>query len=98
MLIHRKALLFLLLGIILLLSACSNNKEVTKNEKPVNKGTSEVVQSIKTDDLKANIGKEDWVIVDTRSNNAFNGWPLDGIERGGHIKEAVDFFRRLVKG
>ena len=32
-----------------------------------------------------------WVIVDTRLNDAFNGWKLDGISRGGRIKGAVDF-------
>lgn len=36
-------------------------------------------------------GKKDWVVVDTRLNDAFNGWKLDGVARGGHIPGAVDF-------
>ena len=32
-----------------------------------------------------------WVLVDTRATDAFNGWALDGIARGGHIPDAVDF-------
>lgn len=47
--------------------------------------------TIATEDLKANLGKADWVVVDTRQNDAFNGWKLDGVERGGHIKGATDF-------
>ncbi len=34
---------------------------------------------------------DDWVLVDTRPTDAFNGWALDGIARGGHIPRAVDF-------
>ncbi|CAG36846.1 rhodanese-like domain-containing protein [Desulfotalea psychrophila] len=33
----------------------------------------------------------DWLIVDTRLSDAFNGWKLDGVERGGHIEGAVNF-------
>lgn len=32
-----------------------------------------------------------WVVVDTRVTDAFNGWPLRGLSRGGHIPGAVDF-------
>ncbi len=34
---------------------------------------------------------KDWVLVDTRPTDAFNGWKLDGIKRGGHLPGAVDF-------
>jgi len=34
---------------------------------------------------------DDWVLVDTRATDAFNGWALDGVKRGGHIPHAVDF-------
>jgi thiosulfate/3-mercaptopyruvate sulfurtransferase len=97
MVIHKKAILFLLLSSFLLLSACSNNSKVTKTEKTDKKVTSEIFEDIKTDDMKANIGKDDWVIVDTRSNDAFNGWALDGVKRGGHIKGAVDFSAEWLK-
>lgn len=38
-----------------------------------------------------------WVIVDTRLNDAYNGWKLDGIARGGHIQGAVDFSANWLK-
>ncbi|WP_045524393.1 sulfurtransferase [Neobacillus niacini] len=89
MFIHKKAILFFLLSSFLLLSACSNDVTSDMNEKT---DTSKTAQTtIETEELKANIENEEWVIVDTRSNDAFNGWALDGVERGGHIKGAVDF-------
>lgn len=39
---------------------------------------------------------EDWILVDTRETDAYNGWPLDGIQRGGHIPHAVDFPARWL--
>ena len=44
-----------------------------------------------TKDLKAKLEDDSWVIVDTRINDAYNGWKLDGVSRGGHISGAVDF-------
>ena len=29
-----------------------------------------------------------WVVVDARATDAFNGWPLRGLSRGGHIPGA----------
>ncbi|MCC0647678.1 rhodanese-like domain-containing protein [Clostridioides sp. ZZV15-6598] len=49
------------------------------------------VKSISTEDLKEKVQDESWVIVDTRLNDAYNGWKLDGVKRGGHIRGAVDF-------
>lgn len=43
------------------------------------------------------LDKKDWILVDTRSSNAYNGWKLDGIERGGHIPGAVDFPARWLE-
>lgn len=84
-----------LLGVILafslstmVLSACGNKEEVKDNG-----GT----KTISTKDLKDKVEKNDWVIVDTRENDAFNGWKLDGIKRGGHIKGATDFSANWLK-
>lgn len=37
------------------------------------------------------VNDPDWVIVDTRPTDAFNGWKLEGVKRGGHLPNAVDF-------
>jgi thiosulfate/3-mercaptopyruvate sulfurtransferase len=73
------------------MAACSNSTKENNSEKTEKKSTTSAVHTITTEDLKTDLGKKDWLVVDTRSNDAFNGWPLDGVKRGGHIKGAVDF-------
>ncbi len=34
---------------------------------------------------------ENWILVDTRATDAYNGWKLEGVKRGGHLPGAVDF-------
>ena len=41
---------------------------------------------------------DDWVVVDARATDAFNGWPLGGAKRGGHIPGAVDFSAGWLAG
>lgn len=33
---------------------------------------------------------ENWIVLDTRLTDAFNGWKMDGLEAGGHILGASD--------
>lgn len=74
------------LGLIsaLVLTGCSNNKKEESNKDVDTK-------SITTEEVVSNLDKKDWVVVDTRSNDAFNGWIEDGVKRGGHIEGATDF-------
>ncbi|MGG7164704.1 rhodanese-like domain-containing protein [Clostridium ihumii] len=67
-------------------TACGNNSGVKENEE---KNVS--TKTITTEELSKNIKDENWVVVDTRENDAFNGWKLDGVKRGGHIEGATDF-------
>lgn len=43
------------------------------------------------EDFKALMNDESALIVDTRSTYAFNGWTLQGEERGGHVAGSVVF-------
>ena len=42
-------------------------------------------------DVSQVINDQDWVLVDIRATDAYNGWRLDGVKRGGHLPGAVDF-------
>ncbi len=55
------------------------------------------VQRIDTAQVVASRENPEWIIVDTRLNDAFNGWKLDGVARGGHIQGAVDFSANWLK-
>lgn len=46
---------------------------------------------ISLDDVSQALDDKNWVIVDTRASDAYNGWKLDGVKRGGHLPGAVDF-------
>lgn len=84
------SLVTLALAGVLSFSACSSSN--TKNQTESGK-----VKTISAKDLKDKIGKSDWVIVDTRENDAYNGWKLDGVKRSGHIKGATDFSASWLK-
>jgi thiosulfate/3-mercaptopyruvate sulfurtransferase len=43
-----------------------------------------------TEEVKVKRGQPDWVIVDVRDSNSFNGWALDGGKSGGRIAGAVN--------
>lgn len=81
----KYSLFTLALAGVMSFSACSSSKSTTPE------ADSGKVKTISTKDLKDKVGKSDWVIVDTRENDAFNGWKLDGVKRSGHIKGATDF-------
>lgn len=45
---------------------------------------------LNVEQVKALRGQSDWILVDVRDSNAFNGWALDGEKSGGHIAGAVN--------
>jgi len=73
---------------------CSSSKS-TKDE--TSNKTETGIKIISTKDLQGNLGKSDWVVVDTRENDAFNGWKLDEVKRSGHITGATDFSAAWLK-
>lgn len=53
---------------------------------------------ITTKEVENNLESNDWILVDTRSSDAFNGWRENGEKREGHIKGATDFSTNWLKG
>ena len=80
----KASLLSALVLTMALFAGCSNEKE---NQKVADIE----VKTIATKELQDKLSDDSWVVVDTLINDAFNGWKLDEVERGGHIKGAVDF-------
>lgn len=73
---------------------CSGNKS---GNKDTTKKDESGITILSTKDIQEKQGKNDWVIVDTRENDAYNGWKLDDVKRGGHIKGAADFSAAWLK-
>lgn len=80
--------LALVLIAVFAMTGCSAKKPA---EAPATTTEQSGPTTIDTAAVKDALGKSDWVIVDTRQNDAFRGWKLDGVTRGGHIKGATDF-------
>lgn len=87
--ILKKALVIstLALGII----ACGKSKEESKVENTT------IEKNLTSNDVEGLLNNQDYVIVDTRENDAFNGWTIDGAKKGGHIKGATDFSSAWLK-
>jgi thiosulfate/3-mercaptopyruvate sulfurtransferase len=47
-------------------------------------------QFLDTGEVKALLDDPAWMIVDVRDSSAFNGWPLPGEKRGGHLPGGVN--------
>ena len=71
---------------VLVLGCAQQETSQTSNANPVN-----ARNQVTTEQVVDAIADPNWVVVDTRASDAFNGWALEDIERGGHIPGAVDF-------
>lgn len=60
-----------------------------KEEKEKKADTSYGV--ISTEELTKNLEDKNTILIDARRTDAFNGWAIEGVKKGGHIKGAVDF-------
>ena len=60
------------LASVIALAGCSK-------DAPQQEAAETAYKSITTEEVSENAGAEGWVIVDTRLNDAFNAWALDGV-------------------
>lgn len=91
----NKMLLFAVISVLAFaLVGCAAEKEVVEVEN------TEIVaeeNAVATDGTLSTLAvlaattDDTYVVVDARINDAFNGWSIDGVKRGGHIAGAVDF-------
>lgn len=79
-----------ILGLVLVSAVIFAGCGTKSPEKEAEKLPTIETKTISTTELSNNIGKADWMVVDTRSNDEYNGWSKEEY-RGGHIKGATDF-------
>ncbi len=91
---NKSSVLILLLITMLIFVGCSEDINKQAENDNVEEGQ---IQTVDTGKLQENIDKEDWVVVDTRIIDAFNGWKIDNVKRGGHIKGATDLSVQWLK-
>lgn len=76
------------LGALIVTSAfafvsCGNSGKTEKNEV--------VLKNLTTKEVQKDLKDTSWIAVDTRLSDSYNGWILNGEERGGHIPNSEDF-------
>ncbi|WAW14050.1 sulfurtransferase [Peptostreptococcus equinus] len=74
------------------LTACTTKQE-TKDQSSSNVK----IEVAKTVDVENALKDKNSIVLDARSNDAYNGWKEDGVKIGGHIKGAKDFSARWLK-
>lgn len=55
-----------------------------------------LAKDISTEEVLKILNNPNWVIVDTRDTNEYNGWDLSNLGVNGHIKGATDFSYRWL--
>lgn len=80
-----------LLGLLFTLSACDKAQTESGSDSPVPPATVDTGPSLTTEQMQQKLKDTGTIILDTRSNDAFNGWIEESAERGGHIPGATDF-------
>lgn len=77
------------IGIFLLLASIQNGLTLASD--------SDSIPTISLAAIAKATEDEAWVVVDTRASDSFNGWTLEGEQRGGHLPNAVDFSATWLK-
>lgn len=71
---------------------CSRNEENNGTVEQPKDNTEKVeIGEATTEDVQAALKDANSIVVDARINDAYNGWALEGVSRGGHIPGATDF-------
>ena len=68
-----------------MLSGCS-----TKDVNTSQSGKKES-KTISLDDFTKNLGSSEYQFVDTRSDEAYNGFKTNGIKNGGYLKNSIQY-------
>lgn len=74
-------------AVLTMLSGCGGEKKASDESKNVDvkvASTQEVEDALKSKD-----GKD--IVLDSRINDAYNGWAVEGAKRGGHLPASSDF-------
>ena len=70
----RNTILFIMMMILTVFIASAGNSNADEEAKQSEDSSEPVSAAITTEDLEKNLNDDSWVVVDTRINDAFNGW------------------------
>lgn len=73
-----------------LLVACAKTNESGSNETTKAAATAQEAVA-DTEEVEKALNDSNSLVIDARTNDAYNGWAIDGVKRGGHLPNAIDF-------
>lgn len=86
----KAGIIFLASGIVL--SGCSTKDANTSSQSTEKKE----INTISLDDFTKNLGNAEYQFVDTRDDEAYNGFKEDGVKNGGHLKDSIQYSATFV--
>ena len=88
--INFKQMGVLLLSSSLIVSGCA-----TKNQN-TNSTTKKEIKTITLEDFSKNINNSEYQYIDTRNDEAYNGFKVDDIKNGGHLKNSIQYSASFI--
>ncbi len=78
---------------------CSNEKAVTESKESIKNKSIHIQEALVTKEyIYSSIKNDNFILIDTRSDEEFNGWAIDKNIKGGHIPGAINLSFNLLKG
>ena len=86
----KAGIIFLASGFIL--SGCTT-KDSNTTSTPVEK---KEIKSISPEDFTKNLSNSEYQFIDTRDDEAYNGFKVDDVKNGGHLKNSIQYSASFV--
>lgn len=101
----RNAVVMLMLAAVLVLGGCGKNEQAASGDEPKEETATEESSPEESasgeateEDVLAYIADtdENTILVDARLADAYQGWALDGAEKGGHLENSVNISAQWI--
>ena len=83
------------MGVLLLSSSLIVSGCATKNQN-TNSTTKKEIKTITLEDFSKNINNSEYQYIDTRNDEAYNGFKVDNIKNGGHLKNSIQYSASFI--
>ena len=75
-----------------ILSSCTT-KDYSNSSTPVEK---KEIKAISLEDFTKNLSNSEYQFIDTRDDEAYNGFKVDNVKNGGHLKNSIQYSASFI--
>ena len=75
-----------------ILSSCTT-KDYSNSSTPVEK---KEIKAISLEDFTKNLSNSEYQFIDTRDDEAYNGFKVDNVKNGGHLKNSIQYSTSFI--